>query len=142
MPSRRFQLACSFSSLIFILKLSKTHFSFPDIGSLATVAVIGIAAIFVLPQAIYWITGINLSSFNWGRSDDDGIPGIVGLANTVDHALTEFNIDGKGCLAKSMCDILHGEKSDDHGVFVKAIANSASKWGNPERMLLQRMCQP
>lgn len=98
-----------------------------DIGSLATVAVIGIAAIFVLPQAIYWITGINLSSFNWGRSDDDGIPGIVGLANTVDHALTEFNIDGKGCLAKSMCDILHGEKSDDHGVFVKAIANSASK---------------
>ena len=105
----------------------------PDIGSLATVAVIGIAAIFVLPQAIYWITGINLSSFNWGRSDDDGIPGIVGLANTVDHALTEFNIDGKGCLAKSMCDILHGEKSDDHGVFVKAIANSASKWGNPER---------
>ena len=106
----------------------------PDIGNLATIAVIGIAAIFVLPQAIYWITGINLSSFNWGRSDDDGLPGIVGLANTVDHALTEFNIDGKGCLAKSMCDILHGDKSSDHGVFVKAIANSASKWENPERM--------
>merc|ERR1719195_1842041 len=97
-----------------------------DIGSLATIAVIGIAAIFVLPQAIYWLTGINLSSFNWGRSDDD-IPGIVGLANTVDHALTEFNIDGKGCMAKSMCDILYGDDSEKHGMFVKAIANSASK---------------
>ena len=39
-----------------------------DIGSLATVAVIAIAAIFVLPQAIYWITGINLSTFTLGRS--------------------------------------------------------------------------
>ena len=26
----------------------------------------------------------------------------VGLANTVDNALMEFNIDGKGCIAKSM----------------------------------------
>ena len=26
----------------------------------------------------------------------------VGLANTVDNALLEFNIDGKGCVAKSM----------------------------------------
>jgi len=26
-----------------------------------------------------------------------------------------------------MCDILHGDKSGEHGVFVKAIANSASK---------------
>ena len=32
-----------------------------DIGSIATVAVIGIAAIFVLPQAIYWITGITIT---------------------------------------------------------------------------------
>lgn len=95
-----------------------------DIGSIATIAVIGIAAIFVLPQAIYWLTGVNLSSFNWGRSEDD-LPGIVGLANTVDHALTEFNIDGKGCMAKSMCDILYGKESENHGMFVKAIANSA-----------------
>jgi len=95
-----------------------------DIGSIATIAVIGIAAIFVLPQAIYWLTGVNLSSFNWGRSEDD-LPGIVGLANTVDHALTEFNIDGKGCMAKSMCDILYGKESEKHGMFVKAIANSA-----------------
>merc|ERR1719192_2484784 len=100
-----------------------------DIGSLATIAVIGIAAIFVLPQAIYWLTGINLSSFNWGRSEDE-MPGIVGLANTVDHALTEFNIDGKGCMAKSMCDILYGDDSEKHGMFVKAIANSASKNAN------------
>ena len=109
-----------------IWKKIKSYNFLTDIGSLATIAVIGIAAIFVLPQAIYWLTGINLSSFNWGRSDDD-IPGIVGLANTVDHALTEFNIDGKGCLAKSMCDILYGEKSEGQGMFVKAIANSASK---------------
>ena len=88
---------------------------------------IGIAAIFVLPQAIYWLTGINLSSFNWGRSDDD-LPGIVGLANTVDQALHEFNIDGRGCMAKSMCDILYGEDSEDRGMFVKAIANSAKEW--------------
>ena len=87
-------------------------------------AVIGIAAIFVLPQAIYWITGINLSTFNWGRSDDD-VPGIVGLANTVDHALHEFNIDGKGCMAKSMCDILYGDDSEQRGLIVKTIANSA-----------------
>ena len=26
----------------------------------------------------------------------------VGLANTVDSALMEFSIDGKGCIAKSM----------------------------------------
>ena len=53
--------------------------------------------------------------------------GIVGLANTVDHALHEFNIDGKGCLAKSMCDILYGDDSEQRGMLVKAIANSASK---------------
>jgi len=105
-----------------------------DIGSIATVAVIGIAAIFVLPQAIYWITGINLSTFNWGRSDDD-VPGIVGLANTVDHALHEFNIDGKGCMAKSMCDILYGDDSEQRGMIVKAIANSASKNANMKAYL-------
>merc|ERR1712079_42429 len=66
---------------------------------------------------------------NWGRSEDE-MPGIVGLANTVDHALTEFNIDGKGCMAKSMCDILYGDDSEKHGMFVKAIANSASKNAN------------
>jgi hypothetical protein len=73
-----------------------------DVGSLATIAVIAIAAIFVLPQAIYWITGINLSTFNWGRSDDPmgATSGLVALANTVDSALMEFSIDGKGCIAR------------------------------------------
>merc|ERR1719192_2638399 len=105
-----------------------------DIGSIATVAVIGIAAIFVLPQAIYWITGINLSTFNWGRSEGD-LPGIVGLANTVDHALHEFNIDGKGCMAKSMCDILYGEDSEQRGLIVKTIANSAKTNANMKAYL-------
>ena len=53
--------------------------------------------------------------------------GIVGLANTVDHALHEFNIDGKGCMAKSMCDILYGEDSEQRNIIVKGIANSAKK---------------
>ena len=90
-----------------------------DIGSIATTAVIAIAAIFVLPQvrrlpcfgeyrhhhilqdlhmtiviiilsliltdkvdpnseqAIYWITGINLSTFSFSRSDDPDASGLV-----------------------------------------------------------------
>jgi hypothetical protein len=39
-----------------------------DTTSLITVAVIAMAAIFILPQVIYWATGVNLSAFNWGRS--------------------------------------------------------------------------
>jgi len=97
-----------------------------DVGSLATMAVIAIAAIFVLPQAIYWLTGINLSSFNWGRSDDDnGASGMVHLANTVDTALQEFNIDGKGCVARSMCKTLYDKEEKSESVIVRTIANSA-----------------
>ena len=76
------------------------------------------------------ITGINLDAFNWGRSDDvdaGGAAGIVALANTVDTALQEFNIDSKGCMARSMCDILYGERSQDTGMFVKTIASTASR---------------
>lgn len=106
-----------------------------DIGSLATVAVIAIAAIFVLPQAIYWITGINLSTFTLGRSDDGGdgaSSGLVSLANTVDMALTEFSIDGKGCIAKSMCTTLFDKNKKTDSVLVKALAGSALK--NPNMM--------
>ena len=39
-----------------------------DSSSLVTIVVIGLLAIFVLPQVIYWLTGVNLSAFNWGRS--------------------------------------------------------------------------
>ena len=80
---------------------------FSDIGSIATMAVIAIAAIFVLPQvrllfsfitvivmfiiiimamfndmffkAIYWITGINLSTFSFSRSDDPDASGLVNI---------------------------------------------------------------
>jgi len=97
-----------------------------DVGSLATIAVIAIAAIFVLPQAIYWLTGVNLSSFNWGRSDDEsGASGMLYLANTVDTALQEFNIDGKGCVAKSMCKTLYDKDFKSDSVFVNTIAKSA-----------------
>ena len=40
-----------------------------DSSSVITIVVIGVAAIFVLPQIIYWLTGVNLSAFNWGRSN-------------------------------------------------------------------------
>ena len=39
-----------------------------DSSSVITIVVIAVAAIFVLPQIIYWLTGVNLSAFNWGRS--------------------------------------------------------------------------
>ena len=40
-----------------------------DVGSLVIISIIVVAAIFVLPQVIYWATGVNLSAFNWGRSE-------------------------------------------------------------------------
>ena len=43
------------------------NFNF-DTSSLISIAIIGMLAIFVLPQIIYWLTGVNLSAFNWGRS--------------------------------------------------------------------------
>jgi len=109
------------------------NFNNLDVGSLATVAVIGIAAIFILPQAVYWLTGINLSSFNWGRSDDDvGASGMVHLANTVDTALQEFNIDGKGCVARTMCTTLYDKEEKSDSIIVKSIASSAIN--NPTMM--------
>ena len=44
------------------------NFNF-DSSNLITLAVIVLGAIFVLPQVIYWLTGVNLSAFNWGRSE-------------------------------------------------------------------------
>lgn len=109
----------------------------PDIGSIATIAVIAIAAIFVLPQAIYWLTGINLSTFNWARSDDQSMngaaSGLVALANTVDNALTEFNIDGKGCIAKSMCTTLYDKNKKSENMMVRALMGSAVK--NPNMIV-------
>jgi hypothetical protein len=35
---------------------------------LITVGIMAVLVIFVLPQVIYWLTGVNLSAFNWGRS--------------------------------------------------------------------------
>ena len=50
------------------------------------------------------------------------------LANTVDTALQEFNIDGKGCVARSMCKTLYDKDDMSESVIVKTIANSAIKW--------------
>ena len=40
-----------------------------DSSNLVLIAVIALGAIFVLPQVLYWLTGVNLSAFNWGRSE-------------------------------------------------------------------------
>ena len=59
--------------------------------------------------------------------DDSGASGLVHLANTVDTALQEFNIDGKGCVARSMCKTLYDKDDKSESVIVKTIANSAIK---------------
>jgi len=102
---------------------SLLNFGNIDTGTIVTFIVIAGASIFILPQAIYWLTGINLSSFNWGRSDDDA-GGLVALANTVDMALQEFSIDGRGCVARVLCSTLH-EDGEEKGYLVKTIAKSA-----------------
>ena len=38
-------------------------------STIITAGVIIVACIFVLPQFIYWLTGINLSAFQWARSE-------------------------------------------------------------------------
>ena len=53
---------------------------------------------------------------------------MVHLANTVDTALQEFNIDGKGCVARSMCKTLYDKDDKSDSVIVKTIANSAIKY--------------
>lgn len=35
--------------------------------AIVTIIILGIILIFVLPQIIYWATGINTSAFSWGR---------------------------------------------------------------------------
>ena len=117
--------ACHFNSILQKIKETSSPcycqilHKILDIGSIATTAVIAIAAIFVLPQvrrlpcfgeyrhhhilqdlhmtiviiilslilsdkvdpnseqAIYWITGINLSTFSFSRSDDPDASGLV-----------------------------------------------------------------
>jgi len=44
----------------------------------------------------------------------------------------EFNIDGKGCVAKSMCTTLFDKEKKTESVLVKALAGSALK--NPNMM--------
>ena len=39
-----------------------------DTSNLFAVGLVAAGAIFVLPMIIYWLTGINLSAFNWSRS--------------------------------------------------------------------------
>jgi len=97
-----------------------------DTGSIITFVVIAVASVFILPQAIYWLTGINLSSFNWGRSDDEA-GGMVALANTVDKALQEFNIDSRGCVAKHICTSLY--EVDEDNFLAQTISKSA--YSNP-----------
>ena len=56
-----------------------------------------------------------------------GIPGIVGLPNTLDYALRELYINAKGLPASGQVRVrlhhLQGEKSGCHRVSSEAIAN-------------------
>ena len=42
-----------------------------DSSSLITAGILIVGAIFLLPQVIYWLTGVNLSAFSWARSKSD-----------------------------------------------------------------------
>jgi len=90
------------------------NFSF-DSSSLVTVVVVAMLAIFVLPQVIYWLTGVNLSAFNWGRSDDEHGINVINMINMVDESLKKYDVDTKNCMARTMCNqyaerMLEGEE--------------------------------
>jgi len=77
-----------------------------DFSTLFTVAAMVAAGVFLVPYAIYWLTGINLSAFTgFGRSDDpEGDIPLAGLMRKVEDALSEYNIDTRQCLARTMCN--------------------------------------
>jgi len=90
------------------------NFNF-DVSSLVSIVVIVMLAIFVLPQVIYWLTGVNLSAFNWGRSDDEHGINMANLVNMVDESLLKYDVDTKSCMARTMCNqyaqrMLQGEE--------------------------------
>lgn len=76
-----------------------------DSSSVITIVVIGVAAIFVLPQIIYWLTGVNLSAFNWGRMDEGGHGmNIVSVMNMIDESMKKYDVDTRSCMARTMCN--------------------------------------
>merc|ERR1712117_341233 len=76
-----------------------------DFSTIFTVAAVAATGIFIVPYVIYWLTGINLSAFSgFGRSDDEKEIPLVGLMRTVEDALSEYNIDTRQCLARTMCN--------------------------------------
>ena len=66
--------------------------------------------------------------YSFSGDDDVGASGMVHLANTVDTALQEFNIDGKGCVARTMCTTLYDKEEKSDSIIVKSIASSAIKY--------------
>ncbi len=83
-----------------------------DTSNIIFIVVLALGAIFVLPQLLYWLTGVNLSAFNWGRSDDPNY--LADLTNTVDRALSDYDIDLRQCAASIMCKEMkrRGKKLD------------------------------
>ena len=49
----------------------------------------------------------------------------MALANTVDAALHEFNIDSRGCVAKSICSSLYDKESKSESFILKTMAKTA-----------------
>merc|ERR1712218_631087 len=64
-----------------------------DTSNLFAVGLVAAGAIFILPMLIYWLTGINLSAFNWSRSDDDGGIPMGSVVRSVEDALSAYDID-------------------------------------------------
>jgi len=75
-----------------------------DSSSVITIVVVAVAAIFVLPQMIYWLTGVNLSAFNWGRMDEGNGMNIASVMNMVDEAMKKYDVDTRSCMARTMCN--------------------------------------
>ncbi|XP_040581605.1 uncharacterized protein Desi [Lepeophtheirus salmonis] len=88
-----------------------------DTQSLMIGALIVAGSIFLLPQFIYWLTGVNLSAFTWGRNDDSS--NISSLINTVDQALYRYDVDTRSCMAETLCKRM---RSDDNNFFTSLIS--------------------
>ncbi len=104
-----------------------------DLSNLLLIGAVAFGAIFILPQVLYWLTGVNLSAFNWGRSDDPNY--LNNLANTVDRALGEYDIDARQCAASVLCNEMkrRGRKLDSvQGAGAKKSKNSRSDGGEDE----------
>jgi len=115
-----------------------------DSSSVITIVVIGVAAIFVLPQIIYWLTGVNLSAFNWGRMDEGGHGmNIVSVMNMIDESMKKYDVDTRSCMARTMCNqyatrTLQGEEEAVQRIS-RGLIEQIAQNDEGEEQIIQRM---